>query len=383
MALEAVVFSEGLFGSWAMASAPGGGGWSWGHGENEHAGAMEGMMDLEGGSAAAAASYWEVGPSSSLVMQAAADHQEPHGSCAAPPPPGNGGNSAAVADFSLEVVAMAAAAPPQQPAAGRRKRRRTSSVKNREEVESQRMTHIAVERNRRKQMNEYLAVLRSLMPPSYVQRGDQASIIGGAINYVKELEQLLQSLEARRHARRRHDLSPGDHDDDAAAPFASFFTFPQYSMSAGVGAPTAANTPSADDDGEGPKNAGDADVNGNGAGDEDDAADSSGRSRPSSVADIEVTMVESHANLKLLSRRRPRQLLRLVAGLHGHRLTVLHLNATSDDAGDTALYSLSLKVEDDCALSSVDDIAAAVHRIVEAIDQEEGLRRAHQTVVAG
>jgi hypothetical protein len=32
------------------------------------------------------------------------------------------------------------------------------------------MTHIAVERNRRKQMNEYLAVLRSLMPPSYVQR---------------------------------------------------------------------------------------------------------------------------------------------------------------------------------------------------------------------
>jgi hypothetical protein len=56
------------------------------------------------------------------------------------------------------------------PAAARRKRRRTRNVKNREEVESQRMTHIAVERNRRKQMNQYLAVLRSLMPPSYVQR---------------------------------------------------------------------------------------------------------------------------------------------------------------------------------------------------------------------
>lgn len=52
----------------------------------------------------------------------------------------------------------------------RRKRRRTKSSKNKEEIESQRMTHIAVERNRRKQMNEYLAVLRSLMPPSYVQR---------------------------------------------------------------------------------------------------------------------------------------------------------------------------------------------------------------------
>jgi len=52
---------------------------------------------------------------------------------------------------------------------GRRKRRRRS-CKNKEEVEQQRMTHIAVERNRRKQMNEYLAVIRSLMPPSYVQR---------------------------------------------------------------------------------------------------------------------------------------------------------------------------------------------------------------------
>ncbi|KAB8088998.1 hypothetical protein EE612_013801, partial [Oryza sativa] len=30
--------------------------------------------------------------------------------------------------------------------------------------ESQRRNHIAVERNRRRQMNEYLAVLRSLMP---------------------------------------------------------------------------------------------------------------------------------------------------------------------------------------------------------------------------
>lgn len=50
------------------------------------------------------------------------------------------------------------------------KRKRARSVKTSEEVESQRMTHIAVERNRRKQMNEHLRVLRSLMPGSYVQR---------------------------------------------------------------------------------------------------------------------------------------------------------------------------------------------------------------------
>jgi hypothetical protein len=55
--------------------------------------------------------------------------------------------------------------------AGRKKRRRKPRVcKNKEEAETQRMTHIAVERNRRKQMNEHLQVLRSLMPESYAQR---------------------------------------------------------------------------------------------------------------------------------------------------------------------------------------------------------------------
>lgn len=61
--------------------------------------------------------------------------------------------------------------------AGKRKRRRAKSVKNKEEVENQRMTHIAVERNRRRLMNEYLAVLRSLMPASYAQRVRFCSLI--------------------------------------------------------------------------------------------------------------------------------------------------------------------------------------------------------------
>lgn len=51
-----------------------------------------------------------------------------------------------------------------------KKRRRPRSLKNSQELEKQRMTHITVERNRRKQMNEHLAVLRSLMPGSYIQR---------------------------------------------------------------------------------------------------------------------------------------------------------------------------------------------------------------------
>ncbi|KAG0532625.1 hypothetical protein BDA96_04G123500 [Sorghum bicolor] len=61
------------------------------------------------------------------------------------------------------------------------------------------MSHITVERNRRKQMNEHLTVLRSLMPCFYVKRGDQASIIGGVVDYIKELQQVLRSLETKKH----------------------------------------------------------------------------------------------------------------------------------------------------------------------------------------
>ncbi|PKI45586.1 hypothetical protein CRG98_033902 [Punica granatum] len=211
-------------------------------------------------------------------------------------------------------------------AAGRRKRRRVKSTKNREEIENQRMTHIAVERNRRKQMNEYLAVLRSLMPPSYSQRGDQASIIGGAINFVKELEQLLQSMEAQKITNDSHNnnnlIAPQQ-------PFSDFFSFPQYSTRAAAGE----------------------------AGATTDVA-----------ADIEVTMVESHANLKIQSRRRPKQLLRLVAGLQALRLSVLHLNVTSSD--EMVLYSVSVKVEEGSHLTTVDEIAAAVNQMFQRIEEE-------------
>ncbi|CAN0902918.1 Transcription factor SPEECHLESS [Linum grandiflorum] len=61
-----------------------------------------------------------------------------------------------------------------------------------------RVSHTTVERNRRKQMNGHLSLLRSLMPSFYVKRGDQASIIGGVVEYIKELQQVLQSLEAKK-----------------------------------------------------------------------------------------------------------------------------------------------------------------------------------------
>ncbi|VAI61551.1 unnamed protein product [Triticum turgidum subsp. durum] len=336
MALEAVVFSKGFFGRCAMAAeGVGGGGGFWGGNGHGHGGGM----DLDGSNAHCGA--------------AVASTEAPEGSSSLPalPPPGHGGDRGDADDGAVGAASASGAA-------GRRKRRRARSVKNIEEAESQRLTHIAVERNRRRQMNEYLGVLRSLMPASYVHRGDQASIIGGAINYVKELEQLVQSLEAHRHAPLRDDCPVSGDVSTAVVPFADFFTFPQYTMSVRHAPEAAAATAEAADaladDGRG--NAAD--------------GDTTSGSKQSAVADIEVTIVESHASLKVLSRRRPRQLLRIVAGLQGHRLAVLHLNATS--AGHMALYCLSLKqVEDDCRLSSVDDIAAAVHRIVETIEREE------------
>ncbi|KAJ9166528.1 hypothetical protein P3X46_021268 [Hevea brasiliensis] len=220
---------------------------------------------------------------------------------------------------------------PPPTTAGRRKRRRTKSTKNKEEIENQRMTHIAVERNRRKQMNEYLAVLRSLMPPSYVQRGDQASIIGGAINFVKELEQLLLTMEAHKKTKQQ----PADVSGFSSSPFADFFTFPQYSSSR---APATG---------------------------EESVVDQN----QWSVADIEVTMVESHANLKILSEKRPRQLLKMVAGLQALRLSVLHLNVSTVD--ELVLYSVSVKVEEGCHLNTVDEIAAAVNQMLRRIHEED------------
>ncbi|TKW41691.1 hypothetical protein SEVIR_1G333900v4 [Setaria viridis] len=227
--------------------------------------------------------------------------------------------------------------------AARRRRRRPKAVKNTEEMESQRRNHIAVERNRRRQMNEYLAVLRSVMPPSYAQRGDQASIVAGAINFVKELEQLLQSLEAqKRRAGSCTEPQP------AAAPFAGFFTFPQYSTGA-TGA------------------VGSSDSSSSAGGDQSGGGGCAGARR--GVADIEVAVAESHANVKVLAPRRPRQLLRMVVALQCLGLTVLHLNVTTT-ADHMAFYSFSLKMEDECRLSSVDDIAAAVNEIVAKVFDE-------------
>lgn len=142
-----------------------------------------------------------------------------------------------------------------------------------------------------------------------IKQGDQASIVGGAINFVKELEQLLQSLEATKRSTQRPKI------ETDTVPFADFFTFPQFSCSLPPHSSSCGNF-----------------------GSKDNAV----IERQKAFADIEVTMVESHANLKLLVKRRPKQLLMIVIGLQNLRLSILHLNASSSD--QMVLYSFSLKV---------------------------------------
>ncbi|KAJ3680662.1 hypothetical protein LUZ60_016940 [Juncus effusus] len=222
----------------------------------------------------------------------------------------------------------------------RKRRRKTRSCKNKEDAESQRMTHIAVERNRRRQMNEYLAVLRSLMPESYIQRGDQASIVGGAIDFVKELEQLLQSLEAQQRTlvqkQKEKVTNPTIDHTIESPPFSQFFSYPQYIW---CHAPKDCPTPTTEH-------------------------------RPA-IADVEVNLIETHANVRIMTHCRPGQLLKMVAGLQTLRLTILHMNVTT--LGETALYSLSVKVEEGCNLTTVDDIAAAVHHVLTIIEAESSI----------
>ncbi|KAM7493927.1 hypothetical protein LguiB_028536 [Lonicera macranthoides] len=228
---------------------------------------------------------------------------------------------------------------------GRKKKRRKRGrreFKNREEAETQRMTHIAVERNRRKQMNHHLSVLRSLMPQSYTQRGDQATIVGGAIQFVKELEQLLQSLEAQRFLTLQQCATRGPNETTtstttaAAATkslpplFSQFFAYPQY---------TASHIPNVHT-----------------------------FTTDTTIADIEVTLIETHANIRILSRRRLMQLSKLISGFHTLHFTILHVSVTTLEP--LVLYSISAKVEEGCQFNTADDIAGAVNHMLRIIEEE-------------
>ncbi|KAJ6290012.1 hypothetical protein OIU78_025848 [Salix suchowensis] len=205
------------------------------------------------------------------------------------------------------------------------KRKRPRTIRTSEEVESQRMTHIAVERNRRKQMNEHLRVLRSFMPGSYVQRGDQASIIGGAIEFVRELEQLLQCLESQKQRRLMEDSALAI--QQSHPPFFPPMPLPNDQMKlvdfeAELREETAENK--------------------------------------SCLADVEVKLLGFDAMIKILSRRRPGQLIKTIAALEDLQLNIHHTNITTIE--QTVLYSFNVKIESESRFTA-EDIASSVQQV--------------------
>lgn len=133
--------------------------------------------------------------------------------------------------------------------------------------------------------------------------------MGGAIEFVKELEHLLQSLEARKLQLLHQEVAQTNENTAISKlmqpPFAQFFSYPQYTWSQTPNKYTSKTK--------------------------------------AAIADIEVTLIETHANLRILTRRSSHgQLTKLVAGFQTLCLTVLHLNVTTIDP--LVFYSISAKV---------------------------------------
>jgi hypothetical protein len=172
MALEAVVFPKEHPGCTAVKARPASLGCGF-HTEELEVEDKGGVV-LQGEAADAlpppggAATTWDwdavlcpcsTAPAAGAVEECWDVQQQQHQLLSVSPPP----SSAVAASSSGRRKAAASEA-------ARRRRRRPKAVRNTDEMESQRRNHIAVERNRRRQMNEYLSVLRSAMPPSYTQR---------------------------------------------------------------------------------------------------------------------------------------------------------------------------------------------------------------------
>ncbi|KAI5580908.1 hypothetical protein POPTR_008G202900v4 [Populus trichocarpa] len=194
------------------------------------------------------------------------------------------------------------------------------------------MSHIAVERNRRRQMNEHLKVLRSLTPCFYIKRGDQASIIGGAIEFIKELHQVLQALESKKQ--RKSSLSPS----------------PGPCLSPSPRAPLQLITSSLHPDHHNPFPFGNI---------ENDLKELGAACCNSPIADVEAKISGSNVILKVISRRIPGQIVRIISVLENLSFEILHLNISSME--DTVLYSFVIKIGLECQVS-VEELAVEVQQ---------------------
>ncbi|KAH6822221.1 basic helix-loop-helix DNA-binding superfamily protein [Perilla frutescens var. hirtella] len=216
-------------------------------------------------------------------------------------------------------------------------------------------SHITVERNRRKQMNEHLTVLRSLMPCFYVKRGDQASIIGGVVNYIKELQQILQSLEVKKQRKAYADvLSPRPSPlSPRKPPLSPRLSLPISPSTPQPSSPYKArlhnlqtaflNSPSLPSPAElSPCNSSTSSIN--------DSVNELVASSRSAVAEVEVKFCGPNLLLKTVSHRIPGQVVKIVSALENLALEILQVNINKLD--EKMLNCFTIKIGIECQLSA-------------------------------
>lgn len=146
----------------------------------------------------------------------------------------------------------------------------------------------------------YSSLSCSNLSYSWQLKGDQASIIAGVIEFIKELHLVLQSLEAKK---RRKSLSPSPGPSPRPlqlsptpeSPFITHNTFKE------LGA--CCNSP---------------------------------------VADVEARISGSNVMLKTISKRIPGQVVKIINVLEKLSFEILHLNISTMQ--ETVLYSFVIKV---------------------------------------
>ncbi|KAJ3686256.1 hypothetical protein LUZ61_015420 [Rhynchospora tenuis] len=208
-------------------------------------------------------------------------------------------------------------------------------------------SHIAVERNRRKQMNEHLSVLRSLMPCFYVKRGDQASIIGGVVDYIKELQQVLESLEAKKQRKLCSEvLSPRP----ASSPQLLLSPTPPFSPKLGL--PISPRTPL-------PESPYKCNAVQNQILDKIVLPTQVMGYTAHAMTDVTVEFAGTNVLLRTISQHIPGQMLKIVAALDNLSLEILQ--ASISIVNGTMLNSFTIKIGVDCDLS-IEDLVQEIKR---------------------
>ncbi|KAL6971457.1 hypothetical protein U1Q18_031134 [Sarracenia purpurea var. burkii] len=162
-------------------------------------------------------------------------------------------------------------------------------------------------------------------------KGDQASIIGGVIEFIKELHHVLQSLESKKQ--RKSSLSPSS----GPSPRSLVQIIPHSQPPP----PETMIVPF-------------------GSSDQNTVKELQGACCcNSSVADVEAKISGPNVILRTISRRIPGQVVKIINVLEKHSFEILHLNISSME--DTVLYSFVVKIGLECQLS-VEELALEVQQ---------------------